>query len=894
MPNTRLLNRSFSGGEIAPEMYGRVDDVKFQTGASTVKNFIVLPQGPLVNRPGLELVREVKTSTNATRLIPFTFNTTQTMVIELGNGYARFHTQGATLSPGSPAAYSTTKTISAIDLVNNIITSNAHGYADGTPVKVSATTTMPAGLTAGTTYYVIYYSANTYKLSATSGGTEIDITSAGAGTITTNRVYSIAELVSSGGTNYYCIAETAGNAPPNATYWYAMPAGIYEIPTPYASADLFNIHYVQSADVLTLVHPSYAPKELRRLGATTWTLSGISFGPVLNPPATVTLASSGTGVTNVIIYKYVVTALSSDEINESVASTPVQITTNLNVSGVVVNVTWTAVAGASRYNIYRLQGGIYGFIGSTTALSIYDDNIAPDMSITPATYETVFSSANNYPGAVSYYEQRRIFAGTNTEPQRLWMTKSGTESDMSYGIPIQDADRISFRVAAREANTIRHIVPLTQLILLTSAAEWRVTSVNSDALTPSSISVRPQSYVGANNVQPVIINNSLAYCAARGGHVRELGYSWQSNGFITGDLSIRASHLFDNYELVDMCYAKAPHPVLWFISTSGKLLGLTYIPEQQIGSWHQHDTDGVFESCACVSEGTEDRLYVVVKRVIGGTTKRFVERMAVRDMDAIEDCVHMDCALTYDGTNTSATTVTITQFSGTNWDSSSVLTITASAATFQYPATTDVNDCIVLTDASGNKYRLRITSTTSTTVARAVIDNQLPTALRSVATTTWSFARDSVTGLSHLNGKSVSILADGCVMSQRTVSSGSITLDRASTIVHVGLPYNSDLKTLPVTLQVDALGQGRYKNVNKAWVRVERSSGLSVGPDEDNLVQAKVRTTEAPGSPPDRKSEEILVVMNPSWGQTGEVFIRQSDPVPLSIISMTAEVAIGG
>ena len=815
MPNTRVLNRSFSGGEIAPEMYGRVDDVKFQTGAATVRNFIVLPQGPLANRPGFELVREVKNSATAVRLIPFTFNTTQTMIIELGNQYARFHTQGATLGPGSPAAYS--------------------------------------GATA----------------------------------------YAIGDLVRNGGVNYYCIAATTGNAPPNATYWYAMPAGIYEIPTPYAAADLFNIHYVQSADVLTLVHPTYAPRELRRYGATKWVLSGISFGAVLAAPTGLTLTKTGASTTTAP-YRYVVTALSSDEINESVPSTSAVVNANLNAFGEYITISWSAVTGASRYNIYKLQGGIYGFIGSTTALSIIDNNIDPDLSIIPPTYETVFASAGNYPGAVSYYEQRRIFAGTNNDPQRLWMTKSGTESDMSYGIPLTDADRISFRVAAREANTIRHIVPLTQLILLTSAAEWRVTSVNSDALTPTSISVRPQSYVGASNVQPVIINNSLVYCASRGGHVRELGYSWQSNGFITGDLSIRASHLFDDYNLVDMCYAKAPHPVVWFVSDNGKLLGLTYIPEQQLGSWHQHDTDGSFESCACVSEGTEDRLYAVIRRTINGATKRFVERMAVRDMDTLEECVHMDCALTYDGTNTGATTITVTQTSGTGWNASSLFTLTASTAIFAYPATTDIGDCIVLTDASGNKYRLRIGSTSSTTVATAIVDNQLPVSLRGVATATWAWARDSVSGLSHLEGKTVTILADGCPMAQRTVSSGVISLDRPSTLVHVGLPYNSDLKTLPVTLQIDAFGQGRYKNVNKAWVRVERSTGLFVGPDEDNLVEAKQRTTEPPGSPPDLKSDEILVVMTPSWGSTGEVFVRQSDPLPMSIISMTAEVAIGG
>ncbi len=146
MPQTRTYNRSFAGGEVSPEMWGRIDDIKFQTGAATMRNFIATPQGPAENRAGTAFVREVKDSTKLTRLIPFTFSTTQTMVLEMGAGYFRFHTQGATLGPGSPAAYN------------------------------------------GATAYVV------------------------------------GDLVSSGGVNYYCIASTTGNAPPNATYWYALPS----------------------------------------------------------------------------------------------------------------------------------------------------------------------------------------------------------------------------------------------------------------------------------------------------------------------------------------------------------------------------------------------------------------------------------------------------------------------------------------------------------------------------------------------------------------------------------------------------------------------------------------------------------------------------------------------
>src|SRR5690606_1624007 len=146
--------------------------------------------------------------------------------------------------------------------------------------------------------------------------------------------------------------------------------------------------------------------------------------------------------------------------------------------------------------------------------------IAADIGRTPPIQFNPFGGAGDYPGAVSYFEQRRVFAGTLNAPQNLWMTRTGTESNLSYSLPTKDDAAIAFRVAARESNTIRHLLPLDSLMALTAAAEWRVTSVNSDAITPSSVAVRPQSYVGAGQAQPVVVNSSILYGAARGGHVR--------------------------------------------------------------------------------------------------------------------------------------------------------------------------------------------------------------------------------------------------------------------------------------------------------------------------------------------------------------------------------------
>ena len=821
MPVTRTFKQAFSGGEISPEMFGRIADNKFQQGAATMRNFIAKPQGPAQNRPGFAYVNEVKTSAKATRLLSFTFNTTQTMVIEMGDQYFRFHTQGQTLY-----------------------------YSDG---------------------------------NAWNSGTN----------------YTVGDIAKTSNINWYCTTAHSNQGPAHA-YWYAMPTNpnIYEIPHPYLEAELFDVHYVQSADVITLVHPNHAPRELRRLGATKWELKVVDFGSPLAAPGGVSVStyipsSSSTNNDTYEDHKYVVTAVKANLIDESNQSNSETGSNNIYVTGAKNTISWDSVTGASRYRVYKDQGGIYGYIGETTSTSIVDNNIAPDFSRTPPIHENDFTGSGNYPGAVSYFEQRRVFAGTNNAPQNIWMTKSGTESNMSFGLPIRDDDRIEFRVAAREANTIRHIVPLTNLLMLTGSAEWRITSVNSDAITPTSISVKPQSYVGANNAQPVIVINSLVYAAARGGHVRELGYNWQANGFVTGDLSLRAPHLFDNFTIIDMGLSKAPIPIVWMVSSNGKLLGLTYVPEQQLGAWHQHDTDGVFESVATVSEGNDDVTYCVIRRTINGASKRYIERMGTRLFATQRDNFFVDSGATYNGTNTD-TGRTVTVSGGTNYTKGEIVTVTTNYNLFNAPpSVADKDDAIVLVDGT-DLYRLTIQATSSQTVATAKLDKDLPGSLRNTGITTFEVARNVISGISWLEGKKLNILADGAVHPQKTVSSGSITLDRAASVVHLGLPYESDLNTLPMALQVEAFGQGRVKNLNHVWLRVLESSGIFAGPSADKLVEAKQRTEEPYGTPPNLKTQDIKIMLTPQWQDNGQLFVRQTDPLPLTVVGLTLEVAMGG
>lgn len=742
MANKTLL-RSFNGGEVTPEFFGRIDDAKYQTGLAKCRNGIVLPHGPVANRAGTRYVRKAKYANKKARLIRFNYGiiggVPQSFAIEMGEGYFRFHTQAATLLQGSPPAY-------------NAVTA-----------------------------------------------------------------YTVGDMVSFGSTNYYAIQNTTGNSPPNATYWYAMPAtGEYEIPSPYVEADLFDIHYVQSADVLTLVHPNYAPRELRRYGADDWELTTISFVSELAAPTGVAATvGSGSGATT---YRYKVTAVANAGLEESLPSLSASVNNDLLTTNAYNNIAWTAVAGAQRYNVYKESNGLYGYIGQTDAVTFKDDNITADISKTPPIINNPFSGTGNYPDAVSYYGQRRGFAGTDNKPQNFWLTRTGTESNLSYSIPTRDDDSISFRVAAREASRILHMVPLSSLLLMTSSAEWAVTTLNTDALTPTSAQVKPQSYIGSSNVQPVIVNNNVIFAAARGGHLRELAYNWQAGGFITGDLSLRAPHLFDNKTIVDMSYAKSPQPIVWTPSSNGLLLGMTYVPENQVGAMHWHDsyTNGgsaeredwlqsIFESTVVVEEGEGDYQYLVVQRVLDGQTVRLIERMESRLFATPADAFFVDCGLTYQGSPVS-----------------------------------------------------------------------------------------TVTGLDHLEGELVSILADAAVHPQKVVVDGTVTLDAPCSKVHVGLAIEMDIQTLPLVFEIEAFAQGRQKNINKVYARVSESSGIFAGPSFDNLTEAKQRTDELYGTPPALKNGEIEVMVEGEWNDSGQLCARQSNPLPLTICSMTLEVAFGG
>ncbi len=847
MPSQRTMDKSFSSGEISPEMFGRVDLNKFTQGVALCRNFIPQPYGSLRNRTGTQFVKTAGgNSANPVRLIPFSYNNVQQFAIEIGPGFTRFHALAETLL-AIPSVWSATTPYNPNDLV----------------------------IYAGVTYSCITANTN----SAPPGADWR--TTAWSGTYT----YNLGDLVISGGVTYYCVLTNTNVAPPNATYWYAMPAdGTYEVPNPYAEADLFAIHYVQSADVMTLTHPNYPVTELERFGSTNWQFVPAVFAPSIAAPAAPVATTGGPGGGNPIVHAYVATAVSgTNNLDESLQS-PVSntVSIDLTIAGNVVFVALSPVAGAIQYNVYENANGIYGLVGvvgATGALVLTDDNIVPDVSTTPPYVDAsgFNGGVGGYPQAVGYFEQRKAFAGWSASPQELIATRSGTENNICYHIPSVADDRLELTIAARNASAIRHIVPVQDVMLLTASCEFRMFATDGNAISADNVSVKPQSYVGANNAQPQVVNNMILYCASRGGHIRELAFNWEAQSYLSGDVSILAGHLFDYTDIVDMAFSNAPTPILWCVNSNGGLVAMTYVPEQQVSAWHHHHTiNGLFESCCVITEtnpfgGSEDFLYLAIKRTINGATQRSVERMASRYFPTPADAFFVDCGATF-----------MAQ-AGSYIASGQTIYCNVTAHGFttgQYVplafSNLNLNASYVVTVLDANDFTV----------------TYVPGGLGEEGTLT--LPQSVISGLTWLIGQTVSCLGDGAVMPQVVVdNTGTITLEQPISKGQIGLPITAQIQTLPFVYYALDLGQGRPKAINKVYPRVVSSSGIFAGPDFNTLVQYAQRTTEPYGSPPALITDEIEIVVDNEWGTSGQLCLQQTDPLPMIVDCITLDVEVG-
>lgn len=870
--SSNVIQTSFSSGELAPSIFAHTDLAKYKSGAALMRNFFVDYRSGASTRPGTKFIAQAKISNKPVRLIPFQFSSSVGYVIEFGDRYCRFINDGGMVLE---TAVNITGATNALPIA---ISAPGNTFALGDTVFVAGMEGMPQ---ANNRFYIIASTGATVTLNDQNGQ---PVSSQTYGTYT------------SGGTI----------------------SKVYEIVSPYAAEDLALLKFVQSASVMTLTHQDYAPRTLTASAPTSWAFAAITFGSSLSAPTGLSSsATAGSGA----YFSYAVTAVDTSGQESQMTKLAVDNVVNLTTTAGTITISWSAVTGAARYNVYRAQlsiagavptGQAYGFLGDSTGTSFIDSNISPDFSITPPISNNPFSAQN--PIAFCYFQQRASYGGSSSNPTDFWMSQPGAFNNFDYSIPSQEDDSIEETIVSLELNAIKWMVPMPGgLVIGTSKGAWQVNGGTQGAggttpVTPLNITATPQAFNGASDVQPLVVNYDILFVQAKGSIVRDLNYNIYANIYSGMDVSVLSNHLFLNYQITEWTYAEEPFKVIWAVRNDGTLLTLTFVKEQEIAGWAHSDTQGLFKSVASITEGQVDAVYIVAQRRIGGRWVKMIERFD-------------DRMFTYSNANPDNLEYLPIPMIRANAESSWCVDCGAqstleerdaelTADTFTGDVTFEADTGVFTSDDVDSVIRMgggraTITSFVSSmqvlgewtaSPSEVIFDDtgeQIPVPQ---ASGNWSIAAPFTTfyGLDHLEGETVSILADGGVVTQQVVSGGSITLANEATLVTVGLGFTAQLKTMPLDLGGAETVQGKRKNISALNLKVVNTRGLSAGSTFATLSPLKeLFPAIVLGEPVPLVTGDERIVMDANYNVPGQICLQQSNPLPATILGVIPEIEVG-
>ena len=685
-----------------------------------------------------------------------------------------------------------------------------------------------------------------------------------------------------------------------------------EIATPYSSDDLTDLYIEQSNDVATLTHPAHMPRELSRYSALVWTVTEVTFIPQMAAPGGVvaTTTQGYTGYDSSKLpsgYDYKVSAVSAETGEESLPSDVAHTSADL-VFGYdknFVTITWTPVAGAESYYVFKATNGVYGSLGTTPNASFKDSYISPDFTTGPQEGYNPFTGENAYPSIAFFSQQRRGFARTNNNKQTVWMTQSGNFKNMSRRTPTRDDDAIEFTLAAQKKQDIYHVLSIEKgLIVFTRSGEWRVTG-SDGVITPSSILPEPQSQYGAaQRLKPMIIGEAMLFVGRDNRTVYEMEYSFEIDRYTASDLTLLAKHLFKNRSIKAWAHAADPDGVTWCVMSDGKCASLTYLKEHDVWGWSRHETKGRFLDVAVVPEVGRDVPYFLIQRRVQGGKKVFVEMLADRVSDDMRNAFFVDCGLSYDVPLTVADVdygnLTRIRINGHGLVDGDEVELDGFAFFDQQDNELDgLNGRYIVEREDANW----VTITHAQMGEGVDIGQHVDSSHLDGAYADIGVARkcvDTISGLDHLNGREVVALADGFVIDVApggeplVVTDGSLpVLDAKFARIHVGLSYRSKIQTLDL---VNTRGDdnGIEKAPGPVYARFINTRGVKVGFTEDSAVELHSRLEEGYYDPAAPKNGNFQIEETTDWGKEIEVWFIQDDPLPCTVLGVTIPTNYGG
>ena len=893
-------------------MEGRTDFAKYFNGASNIENFVVLPHGPITRRPGTYFVSEIKTSSANTRLIPFTFSTTQTYILELGNNYIRFFKDSGQIVESDV-------TISGITKANpGVVTANSHGFSNGDFVNISSV----AGMTEvnNKTFKVANKATNTFQL------TDID----GNNVNTTN----------------FTTYGSGGDA-----------NRIYQITTEYTTAQLFDLKFAQSADVMYICHPDHEASKLSRTGHTSWSLDEVDFGdngPYLDANTTTTTITP----------------------QQTAAATGKTLTLSA-VTGVNGGVGWLATDVG---RIVKFNGGT-AIITSRTNATVAVATILTAFTNTDATAAFQlgsFSDTTGHPSSVSFFEQRLVFAATNDQPQTIFFSKSGDYENMTAGT--NDDDAMVYTIASNQVNAIKSLKATRTLICMTTGGEYSVSAGNSSAITPTNISIVKQSNYGSAGVDALSIGNATIFLQRAKRKIRELAYNFDTDGYVAPDLTILADHISET-GIVQMDYQQEPYSVVWAARTDGVLSGLTYNRLENVVAWHRHIIGGKSDTTKNIIQqqisftsnttivstsnntitlsshglSTGDPVYYyAASNVIGGlniSSLYYTIRTDANTIKLATTAANATAGTAISFTSAPSSNTTQYIYQGVNISSNFIYSVAHGFTTgdiFYYDNTgTSIgglaeNTKYYVEKIDNNQFKLYSNKTLTTVVditsahTSEQTDNILTHAkVESVAVidgdgdedqvwvivqrwingavrryveyfTPFDFNEDltafhyldsglsyvggdttSLSGLDHLEGEVVDVIGEGSAQTSKTVADGAITITTATEQAKVGLLYSSDLQTMRLDEGYTETTQTKTKRIYDLSIRFQDTVGASVGPNAANLTAIDFRASgSAMNLPIPLFTGDKTIEFDTGYGTEGLVYVQQPQALPMTILGI--------
>ena len=661
--------------------------------------------------------------------------------------------------------------------------------------------------------------------------------------------YAVGDLVSSAGTNYYCKAAVTGTAPPNTTYWHALTGSIFEIPSPYALADLTNadgslaLRLAQTGDTVEFVHGSYPPYTLSRYAATRWTMLPKEFSPPpfkpLNTTTTTIYASAATGsgvtltasasvFTAAMVGQFIylgekdVRDIKLWEAGKSITAGDKRRSDGKNYEALNTATTGGGKPSHSSGAVYDGDAGVqwqyrdsgYGWakiVGYTSATVVTADVVSrlPDGAVTVGNATTrwalqAWSAAEGYPTAVTFFRERLTYARNST----IWFSVSADFPNFATEVDGQITADSAFErtLSSDRANNIRWLSPGAVLLVGTTGDEWAIVeNTSTEAFGPGNCRAKPQSTYGSSYVAPVRVADVTLFMQKSGRKMRAMAFRYEEDGFKSDDTTVYSAHI-TRAGIIDMAYQQEPQGIVWAARADGVLVGMTFNREQDVVAWHRHPlTGGIVECVETIPapSGEQDDLWVIVRYTINGVTKRYVAYLDDIDEDGAntdqDDWIFSDMALTYSG----------------------------AAAT-------------------------------------------------------------TISGLSHLEGKEVWVIVNGAFHPNRTVTAGAIELQYAATKVQVGLPCPGFLETMPLNLGGDdGTAQGKIQRAHQVVVRVLNSARGKAGPSEGVLKRLQGRLPSVPmGEAPPPFTGDIQVDWPGDYDRKQTVLVAKDAGMPMIVVAV--------